>query len=120
MSSRCGILALAVVAALPAVALAASPELPRVFLDTTYAPPTGGTVHTVNAGGDVQAALNAAQPGDVVMLENLRFNQAETSKDDMSRGYFADDDELGGGESDEEGGEINRGLLLKFLSSVRS
>ncbi len=69
MSSRCGILALAVVAALPAVALAASPELPRVFLDTTYAPPTGGTVHTVNAGGDVQAALNAAQPGDVVTLE---------------------------------------------------
>src|SRR5213080_4118294 len=69
MSSDLGILALAVVAALPAVALAASPELPRVFLDTTYAPPTGGTVHTVNAGGDVQAALNAAQPGDVVTLE---------------------------------------------------
>jgi phosphoglycerate kinase len=29
-------------------------------------------------------------PGDVVMLENLRFNEAETSKDDMCRGHFAD------------------------------
>ena len=29
-------------------------------------------------------------PGGLVMLENLRFDAAETSKDDMARGYFAD------------------------------
>src|SRR5207245_2741765 len=46
-----------------------SPELPRVLLDTTYTAPTGGTLRTVNAGGDFQAALNAAQPGDVITLE---------------------------------------------------
>ncbi len=45
-----------------------SPELPRVFLDTTLVPPTGKTI-AVAGGGDVQAALNAAQPGDVITLE---------------------------------------------------
>jgi hypothetical protein len=43
------------------------PELPRVFVDTTYVAPTGATI-TVNAGGSFQAALNAAQPGDVIRL----------------------------------------------------
>ena len=45
-----------------------SPELPRVFLDTTLVPPTGKTI-AVAGGGDVQAALNVAQPGDVITLE---------------------------------------------------
>ncbi|HZN65357.1 MAG TPA: LEPR-XLL domain-containing protein [Tepidisphaeraceae bacterium] len=45
-----------------------APELPRVFLDTTYAPSiTGRTIH-VPAGGNVQAALDAAQPGDTIAL----------------------------------------------------
>ncbi|MFN2567925.1 MAG: hypothetical protein ABR499_23290 [Gemmatimonadaceae bacterium] len=44
------------------------PELPRVFVDTRYAPPTGRT-HTVRAGESVQAALDAAQPGDAILLE---------------------------------------------------
>ena len=48
-------------------AWALSPELPRVFLDTTLVPPTGKTI-AVAGGGDVQAALNAAQPGDVITL----------------------------------------------------
>ncbi len=43
------------------------PEPPRVFVDTTYVRPAGRTV-TVPAGGDLQAALNAARPGDVVVL----------------------------------------------------
>jgi uncharacterized repeat protein (TIGR01451 family) len=47
---------------------AAQPELPRVILDTTYAPPTGRTI-TVNAGDDFQAALNSAALGDVIMLQ---------------------------------------------------
>ena len=44
------------------------PLAPRIFLDTTYVPPTGRTL-AVRAGGDLQAALNAARPGDVITLE---------------------------------------------------
>jgi len=44
------------------------PELPRVFIDTTYAPPSGKTI-AVPAGGDFQAALNSAQLGDTITLQ---------------------------------------------------
>lgn len=46
----------------------AAPELPRVYLDTTYVAPTGKTI-AVSAGGDFQAALNQAQPGDIITLQ---------------------------------------------------
>jgi hypothetical protein len=46
----------------------AAPELPREWLDTTAAPPSGRTL-AVRAGGDLQAALAAAQPGDTITLE---------------------------------------------------
>ena len=49
-------------------AWALSPELPRVFLDTTLLPSTGKTI-AVAAGGDVQAALDTARAGDVITLE---------------------------------------------------
>jgi hypothetical protein len=61
----------AVLAILPAAspaAAAALPAPPAVYLDTTPVAPTGRTI-TVNAGGDFQAALNAAQPGDVIALQ---------------------------------------------------
>lgn len=45
------------------------PELPRLFINTTYVPPTGGRAITVNAGGNFQDALNQAQYGDVIMLQ---------------------------------------------------
>ncbi len=45
------------------------PELPRVYLDTTYAPPVGGQVRTVNAGDNLQSVLNVAQPGDIIVLQ---------------------------------------------------
>jgi hypothetical protein len=51
--------------------IAGQPQLPappRVFLDTSYTPPSGRTI-SVAAGGDLQAALNAAQPGDIVALQ---------------------------------------------------
>src|SRR5262245_48957575 len=56
-------------AASPAAALAAAdPELPRVYLNTDYVTPTGQTI-TVTAGGNLQSALDQAQPGDVIMLQ---------------------------------------------------
>ena len=42
-------------------------------------------------GPSAQAAVSALQPGSVVMLENLRFDKRETSKDDAQRGLFADE-----------------------------
>ncbi|MBI3652038.1 MAG: PKD domain-containing protein [Acidobacteria bacterium] len=44
------------------------PELPRLLLDTTYQAPTGNIIN-VAAGGNFQAALNAANPGDVIVLQ---------------------------------------------------
>jgi len=41
-------------------------------------------------GPAARAAVAALRPGGVVMLENLRFDAAETSKDDAQRGRFAD------------------------------
>src|SRR5262245_47593976 len=53
----------------PAVGITgADPELPRVFIDTTYAPPAGRTI-AVPAGGDFQAAIDQAQPGDIITLQ---------------------------------------------------
>lgn len=40
-------------------------------------------------GAAASAAVAALAPGDVVLLENLRFNAGETSKDDAERGAFA-------------------------------
>ena len=45
-----------------------APELPRVYLNTDYTP-SAGRVIAVTAGGDFQAALNQAQPGDVITLQ---------------------------------------------------
>jgi phosphoglycerate kinase len=41
-------------------------------------------------GPSARSAVAALAPGEVVMLENLRFNPGETSKDDAVRGAFAD------------------------------
>jgi cellulose synthase/poly-beta-1,6-N-acetylglucosamine synthase-like glycosyltransferase len=45
-----------------------APELPRAYVDTTLVPPSGATV-LVPSGASLQAALDAAQPGDVIVLE---------------------------------------------------
>ncbi|HUA41967.1 MAG TPA: phosphoglycerate kinase [Streptosporangiaceae bacterium] len=45
---------------------------------------------TDTVGPAARAAVDALQPGDVVLLENVRFNPGETSKDDSERGAFAD------------------------------
>jgi len=41
-------------------------------------------------GPSARSAAAALAPGDVLLLENLRFNPGETSKDDAARGAFAD------------------------------
>ena len=41
-------------------------------------------------GESAQAAVAAMADGDVVVLENVRFNAGETSKDEAERGAFAD------------------------------
>ncbi len=42
-------------------------------------------------GDSAHAAVEAMSDGDVVLLENVRFNVGETSKDDAVRQAFADD-----------------------------
>jgi len=42
------------------------------------------------SGPFARAAVSALVPGGLVMLENLRFDERETSKDDTQRGLFAD------------------------------
>lgn len=60
--------ALCLAAATPAGAAGVRAELPRVFLDTHYVSP-GGAVLRVHTGGDLQGALDAAQPGDQIVLD---------------------------------------------------
>jgi phosphoglycerate kinase len=45
---------------------------------------------TDTVGESAQAAVAAAQDGDVVLLENLRFNAGETAKNDDERAAFAE------------------------------
>jgi hypothetical protein len=55
------------VAAQTTFAVSSDPALPKL-LNTQYSPPTGSTIN-VPGGGDLQAALNSAQPGDQIVLE---------------------------------------------------
>jgi phosphoglycerate kinase len=45
---------------------------------------------TDTVGESAQAAVRELAAGEVLLLENLRFNPGETSKDDAERGAFAD------------------------------
>jgi len=51
----------------PSAQTVVEPELPRVFLNTTYIPQNGQIIN-VAKDGDLQAALNAAKPGDTIIL----------------------------------------------------
>jgi len=42
--------------------------LPQLWIDTTYTAPTGQTI-TVNAGGNLQAAINSAPLGSTIVLQ---------------------------------------------------
>jgi hypothetical protein len=52
----------------PSAGTIAQAELPRSYVNTQLPTPTGRTI-AVNAGGNLQAALDAAQPGDQVVLQ---------------------------------------------------
>ncbi|WP_295013829.1 phosphoglycerate kinase [uncultured Microbacterium sp.] len=45
---------------------------------------------TDTVGSSAQEVVSALQPGEVAVLENLRFNPGETSKDDAERRAFAE------------------------------
>jgi hypothetical protein len=67
---RLWIMLAGILAAFNGMAMAAVlPEWPRVFLETAQVPPAGATIVSLPAGGNLQAALNAAQPGDVIELQ---------------------------------------------------
>ncbi len=57
--------------ALNAVAFAQMPvpELPRVYIDTTFNQPTGGTTWSAHTATDFKNALTSANPGDVIVLD---------------------------------------------------
>ncbi|HEX2714632.1 MAG TPA: hypothetical protein VHM88_20760, partial [Candidatus Acidoferrales bacterium] len=64
------------------------PELPRMYVDTTYVPSAGRTI-AVHAGGNFQAALNAAQAGDVITLEaGATFRGPFTLRDKPGSGWI--------------------------------
>jgi phosphoglycerate kinase len=46
---------------------------------------------TDTVGDSARAAVDGLADGQVVLLENVRFNAGETSKDDAERGAFADE-----------------------------
>jgi phosphoglycerate kinase len=46
---------------------------------------------TDTIGPSAQATVAALQDGEIALLENVRFNAAETSKDAVERGAFADE-----------------------------
>jgi phosphoglycerate kinase len=45
---------------------------------------------TDTVGDSAEATVDALADGEIALLENLRFNAGETSKDDAERGEFAD------------------------------
>src|SRR5579872_3124437 len=66
----CMLTALTALSIADSVAVAATatlPTSPKTF-ETTYAAPTGATL-TVDAGGDLQEALDKAQPGQTIVLQ---------------------------------------------------
>ena len=64
----CGIVVLSLWPSLGSSEPAALPILPQVYIDTTYAQPTGNTI-IVNAGGNLQTAINNASLGDTIVLQ---------------------------------------------------
>jgi phosphoglycerate kinase len=69
----------------------AKPELSLAPVATRLAELLGSPVHFVGAllGPDVTQAALALNPGEILLLENIRYSAAETSKDEAERKEFA-------------------------------
>lgn len=46
-----------------------SPELPRTYIDTHWAPPSGGKAWRAHTAGEFQHALDDSNPGDLIVLD---------------------------------------------------
>lgn len=67
---------------------AVDPEPPQRFVDTRLEAPAGKTI-AVPAGGDFQAALDAARPGDVITLKaGATYSGPFTLPDKSGRGWI--------------------------------
>jgi hypothetical protein len=44
-------------------------QLPRVYIDTTWNPPVGGTTWAAHTAAQLSSALTVAAPGDITMLD---------------------------------------------------
>ena len=63
-------LVLATIAQLtPARAQMPVPALPQVHVDTTYRAPTGGKTWQAHSGAELKTTIEAARPGDVIVLD---------------------------------------------------
>jgi hypothetical protein len=62
-------LAAVLVLAMSASAQKPVAELPRVYIDTTYSLPTGGTTWAAHTASQFTTALSSSAPGDVIVLD---------------------------------------------------
>ncbi|MFN0111076.1 MAG: hypothetical protein ACKVZH_19620 [Blastocatellia bacterium] len=104
-----------------AAVAAATPELPRVLLDTTYTAPIGRAI-TVNAGGDLQAAINQAAPGDTILLQaGATFTGNFTLPNKTGTGWIVIRTSTPDGSLPAQGTRItpqNAGLLPKIMTAT--
>jgi hypothetical protein len=63
------ILGALLVVSVAAVAQKPIAELPRVYIDSTWNLPTGGTTWAAHTSAQLTSALGSAQPGDVIVLD---------------------------------------------------
>jgi hypothetical protein len=56
---------------LAAIAQSTEPiaQLPSVYIDTTWNPPTGGTTWAAHTAAQLTSALSSSQPGDIIVLD---------------------------------------------------
>jgi hypothetical protein len=92
--------------------------LPQATVDSAYVAPSG-QVHTVAAGGDLQAAIDAAQPGDEIRLESgATFTGTFTLRNKSSDGYIVIRSDVADGELPAPGTRIDPSYGSKLAKIV--
>jgi len=99
------------------------PALPSVYVETDYTPPTGRSL-AVDAGGDLQAAIDEAQSGDVITLEaGATFTGPFRLKNKDGDGWIIIRTSAGDDEIPPPGTRINpsySGAMARLATSVES